>query len=170
MRRKVCIMKIPIQSNAASEVSHLLAAQQHQACHQPPLRTSVYPHCGHSEHYILPSQVPSYFSFNFKINSFISFSHQFISYNYIIQCNVRFHMSISQVCWLQQTLTENARCSTDWSRFTFSSSSSQSGTGGSPASPTESRISLGKSPVLRSAQGSRSHTMGLSTPSTYSHT
>ena len=30
--------------------------------------------------------------------------------------------------------------------------------GGSPVSPTESRIFSGKSPVLRSPQGSRSHT------------
>ena len=86
MRQRVCIMKIPIQSNAASEDSHLLAAQQHQACHQPLFRASIYPHCGYSEHYILPSEVPSYFSFNFKINSFISFPRRFISYNYMIQC------------------------------------------------------------------------------------
>ena len=43
--------------------------------------------------------------------------------------------------------------------------------GGSLVSSTESRISSGKSPVLRSAQGCRSHTrQGLSTPSTYAHT
>ncbi len=70
MRQRVCIMKIPIQSNAASEDSHLLAAQQHQACHQPLFRASIYPHCGYSEHYILPSEAKSIRSFPSHVDLF----------------------------------------------------------------------------------------------------